>query len=64
VPLTAAPTLARLLAKVIDAGIVCLIAAAIAAVIWLVGGPQVLGPNVFPWLPVVCILGSVLGFVG
>ena len=28
VPLTAAPTLARLFAKVIDAGIVCLIAAA------------------------------------
>jgi uncharacterized RDD family membrane protein YckC len=64
VPLTAAPTLARLLAKVIDAGIVCLIVAAIAAVIWLAGGPRVLGPNVFPWLPVVCILGSVFGFVG
>ena len=62
VPLTAAPIFARLVAKVIDAGIVCLIAGAIAAVMWLAWGPRVFGP--FPWLPFICILGSVFGFVG
>lgn len=64
VPLTAAPIFARLVAKVIDAGIVCLIVGAIAAVMWLAWGPRVFVPDVFPWLPVVCILGSVFGFVG
>jgi uncharacterized RDD family membrane protein YckC len=64
VPLTAAPIFARLVAKVIDAGIVCLIAGTIAALMWAAWGPRVLGPDVFPWLPLVCILGSVFGFVG
>ena len=64
VPLQAAPTFARLVAKVIDAGVICLIAGAIAAAMWLAWGPRVLGPDVFfPWLPLV-FLGSVFGFVG
>jgi uncharacterized RDD family membrane protein YckC len=41
-------------AKLIDAGIVCLIVGAVAAVLWLSAGSRVLGPDVFPWLPVVC----------
>jgi uncharacterized RDD family membrane protein YckC len=64
VPLMAAPIFARLVAKVIDAGSVCLIAGAVAAVMWLGWGPRVFGPDVFPWLPLVCVLGSVFGFVG
>lgn len=64
VPLTPAPIFARLVAKVIDAGIVCLIACAVAAAMWLAWGPAVFGPDVFPWLPFVCIVGSVFGFVG
>jgi len=64
VPLTAAPIFARLIAKVIDAGIVCLIVGAIAAAMWLAWGPSVFRPGVLPWLPVICILGSVFGFVG
>jgi uncharacterized RDD family membrane protein YckC len=64
VPLTAAPNFARLVAKVIDAGIVCLIAGMIAALMWLAWETRVVGPDVFPWLPVVCILGSIFGFIG
>jgi len=70
VPLTAAPTFARLLAKLVDAGIICLIACAFALVMWLVWGPGVFGPDVysmggiFPFLPVICVFGSVCGFVG
>ena len=62
--LMAAPILARLVAKVVDAGIACLIAGAVAAAMWFTGGPRVLGPDVFPWLPVVCILRLMFGFVG
>ena len=64
VPLTAAPIFARLVAKVIDAGIACLIAGAGAATMWLTGGTRVLGPDAFPWLPVVCMLSLVVGFIG
>jgi uncharacterized RDD family membrane protein YckC len=64
VPLAPAPIFARLLAKIIDAAIICLIAAAVAAAMWFALGSRVLGPDVFPWLPLVCILVLVLGFVG
>jgi uncharacterized RDD family membrane protein YckC len=64
VPLTAATLFSRLVAKLIDAGIVCLIVGAVAAVLWLSAGSRVLGPDVFPWLPVVCGLGAVFGYAG
>ncbi len=64
VPLETAPIVARLVAKVIDAGGICLIAGITAWVMWLVWGPRMMGPDAFPWLPLVCIVGSVFGFVG
>jgi uncharacterized RDD family membrane protein YckC len=64
VPLTAAPIVDRLVAKVIDAGIVCLVAGAVAALMWLAWGPRLLGPDVFPYLGFVCIFGFVFLFVG
>jgi uncharacterized RDD family membrane protein YckC len=64
VPLTAAPNVARLVAKVIDAVIACLMIAPVAAVMWLALGPRLLGPQVFPFLGLICVLGSVSVFVG
>jgi uncharacterized RDD family membrane protein YckC len=64
VPLTPAPIFARLLAKIIDVGTVCLVTAAVTATMWFLGGFRVLGPAAFAWLPLACILVLVLGFVG
>ena len=62
VPLTAAPNFPRLVAKVIDAGIICLIVGAVATVVWLELGSRLW--DVFPFLPVFCVFGAVCGFVG
>jgi len=63
VPLTPAPIFARLAAKIIDAGIIGLIAAGIAAVSYLAWRSKVLG-GVFYWLLPIYIISAVLGFVG
>jgi uncharacterized RDD family membrane protein YckC len=64
VPLMAAPIFGRFVAKIIDALLVCAVVAAVAVLMWVAGGPKVVGPDAFPWLPLVCIAGSVFGFVG
>jgi len=63
VPLTAAPIFARLVAKMIDAALIGLIAGAIVAMLYLAWRSKVLG-YVFFWLPPICIIGSILSFVG
>jgi len=60
--LTPAPIFARLVAKVIDAAIVCLISGGIAIMLYLAWRAKFLG-DVFFWLPAFCILASILGFV-
>jgi uncharacterized RDD family membrane protein YckC len=64
VPLERVPNGRRLLAKIVDAAAVCLVVASVAAAIWFGWKPRPIGPDVFPWLLLVCVVGSVLGFVG
>jgi uncharacterized RDD family membrane protein YckC len=58
VPLQSASHLSRLAAKILDAVLVMAVALAITAALWVV-----VPPEVARFLPIVCILGCVMGFV-